>query len=179
MTTAAAPRLPKPPREVPACRDMSGYPPIVRRAIDRVLASMRAAGWDPAVAETHRTDARQAYLHGFGRLYDDGRGIVTYSRTAEDTYHGYWLAVDIFSASRGWDAPREFWRDLGAAYREEGLLWGNDWDNDGIPVEDDKDERFSDRPHGQWPHLRKPSERAKRLRRAGLLSEVWKMAGAA
>lgn len=150
--------------------------PEFRAAVERVLAKMRSAGLAPLVYETTRTDARQLFLYGFGRDYDDGRGIVTRSRTAEDTYHGYGLAVDIVCAKKMWDAPGYFWETLGKFAREEGLLWGDDWDNDGIPVERDSNEHLSDKPHVQYPHLRSPSETAKQLRAAGKLSEVWAMA---
>ena len=43
---------------------------------------MKLRGLDAIVAETLRTDERQEFLYGFGRDYDDGRGIVTHSRAA-------------------------------------------------------------------------------------------------
>lgn len=183
MSAAPAPApipraLPKPPRDVPGNRSMDGLAPAFRRAVERVLAEMRRAGFTPMVVETLRTDARQQFLHGFGRKYDDGRGVVTHSRTAADTYHGYGLAVDIVCERQRWNAPGEFWRALGAAARDEGLLWGNDWDHDGIPVERDPDESFSDRPHIQWPKLRKPSAKAKAYFHAGRVADVWAMCGA-
>ena len=142
--------LPTPPAEVPVSRDRSLLPSVFNAKLDRVLARMEKQGHDPIIFEALRTDERQRFLWGFGRLYDDGRGVVTYSKTAERTWHGYGLAVDIISKRHAWNAPASFWTALGEACRAEGLWWGNDWDRDGVPVERDPDERMSDRPHVQW-----------------------------
>lgn len=170
--------LPAPPREVPVRSSPDDLAPKFRLALDRVLTRMRGEGHDPIVYETFRTDARQEFLYGFGRLYDDGRGVVTHSRTAEDTYHGYGLAADIISKSKHWGAGEGFWESLGRACRAEGLLWGDDWDNDGVRVGPDPDESFSDRPHVQFPKRRSPSPLAKKLRAEGRQAEVWVLAGA-
>lgn len=37
------------------------------------------------------------------------------------------------------------WRDVAPDTR-----WGNDWDQDGIPVDEDPDESFADMPHFEW-----------------------------
>lgn len=151
----------------------------MREKIERVLERMRKRGHKPVIWETHRTSARQEYLWGFGRLYDDGRGVVTYSRNASETWHGFWLAVDIIDAVLQWNATAQFWADLGDAYRAEGMLWGNDWDRDGVPTEKDADESFSDRPHGQWfPMRRKPSANAQLLYATGGYPAVWREVGA-
>lgn len=171
--------LPKPPAEVPVQRSTAGLAPKFRRKVEAICARLVAKGHDPLIAETLRTDARQHYLFGFGRKWDDGRGVVTYSQTARDTWHGYGLAVDIVCRRRLWNATPEFWRDLGEAVNAEGMCWGNDWDGDGVPVERDPDESFSDRPHVQWkPARRKPSDRAAELLRAGGMPAVWSVVGA-
>jgi hypothetical protein len=136
---------------------------------------MQANGHDPVVWETLRTHERQHYLYGFGRDYDDGRGIVTHSRSADETWHGFGLAADVISASKRWDAPDDFWRALERAAEAEGLVCGGDWDGDDLTTE-----RFSDRPHVQWgrPMRRSPSPRAARLFAAGGYPAVWRDVGA-
>lgn len=165
------------PAEVPVVRDVSVLAPRFRSAIDRVLATMRGLGLDPIVTETLRTHERQAFLYGFGRTYDDGRGIVTYSQDADETWHGFGLAVDIISAAKRWHAPPEFWDALGRAAARERLRWGGDWDMDGNP----KNETFRDLPHVQWgsPMRRSPSPRAARLLVTHGVDAVWREVGAA
>ena len=126
-----------------------------------------AADYD-ALYETLRTDPRQQWLFGFGRRYSDGRGIVTNSEDADETWHGFGLAVDIVHARRYWLAPEEFWASLGSAARRHGLVWGGDWPS------------FPDRPHLQWGGRmrRSPSPRAARLRESGGLPAVWAEVGA-
>lgn len=167
------------PKEVPVCREISGLAPKFRDKIERVLERMVNAGHEPFIFETHRTSERQQFLYGFGRAYDDGRGLVTYSHDARDTWHGYWLAVDIICRRKYWNAPDRFWADLGAACAAEGLCWGDDWDGDGIRTGPDNDEDFSDRPHVQWkPMRRKPSLDAQRLFKEGGYRRVWQEVGA-
>lgn len=168
-TTTVHPKLPPPPRAVPVCRDLAVLAPRFRVAVVRMLERMTARGLDPVVSETLRTSERQRFLYGFGRDYDDGRGVVTHSRDADETWHHYGLAVDIISARLAWDAPKSFWDALGAAARAEGLAWGGDWVS------------FRDLPHVQWgsPMRQSPSPRAPRLVAEGGLPAVWREVGAA
>jgi peptidoglycan L-alanyl-D-glutamate endopeptidase CwlK len=172
MTT----RLPLPPAEVSACRDLQVLAPGFRLRLDLVLEDLKRAGHDPLVFETLRTHERQSFIYGFGRAYDDGRGIVTHSADADETWHGFGLAADVISQAKRWDAPDAFWRTLGAACRVRGLTWGGDWNGNGRS----DDERFVDRPHVQFgpPMRRSPSPRAARLLAAGGLRAVWQEVGA-
>jgi len=88
-------KLPLPPAEVPVQSDIALLAPFFREAVKRVVEDMKAWGYTPQVFETMRTADRQAFLHGFGRTYDDGRGVVTYSQSADDTWHGYGPGVAI------------------------------------------------------------------------------------
>lgn len=162
------PHLPPPPKEVPACTDLSVCAPRFAQAVRSAIAEMERAGFDPIVSETLRTDARESYLHGFGRLYDDGRGIVTNADNAHESWHGYGLAADLISRAHQWGAPASFWQALGVAAHDEGLAWGGDWPH------------LVDRPHVQWgdPMRRSPSQQAEDLRRAGGLNAVWAAVGA-
>lgn len=155
------------PREVPATRNLAVLAPKFRSAVERVLGTLRGLGYNPMVFETLRTSDRQRFLHGFGRLYDDGRGVVTHSEDADETWHGYGLAVDIICGDTRWNAPAAFWDALGRACERERLEWGGSW-------------RFVDRPHVQWgaPMRRSPSPRAGRLLALGGPPAVWREVGA-
>lgn len=155
--------LPLPPKEVPLCSDEAGLAPAFRRRLDVVIQEMHNAGYDAVVSETTRTQARQDYLAGFGREYDDGRGVVTHAMDAWTTWHFYGLAADVISRSKGWDAPEAFWGALRTVAHDEGLASGGDWEH-------------PDRPHVQWgyPMRVAPSERAVELYKQGGVQAVWK-----
>jgi hypothetical protein len=173
-------KLPKPPAEVPVRKDVDLLAPKFKTKIQRLLLNLTERGHDPIIAETMRDDERQKFLHGFGRLYDDGRGVVTKASTSATTWHGFGLAVDIVSRKHGWNAPAAFWTALGEECRTLGLCWGNDWDMDGIPVERDPDESFGDRPHVQWAPMRRyPSPAAKQIRDERGLEGLWRYVEAA
>lgn len=116
---------------------MTELAPVFAAKVFTVLHAMQAKGFDPVVCEAFRSDERAAYLAGFGRDYDDGRGIVTNALTAKKTWHRYGLAADIISKAKQWDAPSAFWNTLGACAAAEGLTWGGTWTH-------------PDRPHVQW-----------------------------
>lgn len=162
------PPLPPPPPEIPRITALDALAPRFRAAIEAVLDRLRVSTYDPIVAESIRTHERQAFLYGFGRGYDDGRGVVTNSRDADETWHHFGLAVDVWSRSRLWNAPAEFWAMLGKEAKAQGLAWGGDWS------------RFPDRPHVQWgpPMRRSPSPRAARLLAEGGVEAVWREVGA-
>lgn len=157
-----------PPMEPPVETDLEPLAPLFRAKVEELLARMRAKGHDPIIAESLRSNARQLYLYGFGRLYDDGRGVVTHSRDGDETWHHFGLAVDIISESQEWDAPPRFWSDLGANAVALALSWGGGWTT------------FKDRPHVQWgpPMRQSPSPRAARLFADGGYEAVWREVGA-
>lgn len=161
MTLTA--KLPLPPPDVPAIRTPDVLAPKFQDAIVRVIGAMHAKGCDATIAESLRTNERQAFLYGFGREYDDGRGIVTNAHDGFTSWHFYGLAVDIISSSQQWDAPARFWQMLGAIALHEGLAWGGAWPT------------FPDKPHVQWgpPMRRSPSIRAKELYLNGGVEAVW------
>ena len=169
-------RLPSPPPEVAADADMLKLAPLFAEKVFALLAELRKRGHDPIVREGFRSDERQTYLYGFGRTYDDGRGIVTKAAPAAKSWHRYGVAVDIVSASKGDDAPASFWNALRVAAANLFLTSGDDWDRDGIPVEDDPDEHLADKPHVQWwvPTMRvTPSDRAWQLLQTQGVEAVW------
>lgn len=162
-------RLGLAPAHVRAARvsTLDGLPSGFRRKLDALVAGMREDGHPPIVFETWRTDARQAYLFGYGREWDDGRGVVTNSRTGATTWHGYGLAADLVCADRQHDATPGFWRSMGEHARRVGLEWGGDWAG------------FPDRPHVQWsPMRRSPSTIAQAAHREGRIADIWRLVGA-
>lgn len=160
-------KLPAPPTEVPCDRSLDSLAPKFRARVEDVLHAMKLRGLDAIVAETLRTDERQEFLYGFGRDYDDGRGIVTHSRAAT-SWHRYGLACDIISQSAEWDARPQWWQALGEEARRCGLAWGGDW-------------RMKDLPHVQFgpPMRQSPSPRAAELLAQGGMEAVWREVGAA
>jgi len=85
--------------------------PGFRQAVARVIAAMRAAGFDAVVREGLRSAARAQELAA------KGRGIV-------NSLHKLGLAADIISASKGWNASPEFWQALRSFAEKEKLTSG-------------------------------------------------------
>ena len=130
--------LPKPPEEVPVTSRVTALAPKMQTAVLAIVKEMADAGHGAKVFETLRTAERQKFLHGFGRLYDDGRGTVTKVEDARKGWHYYGLAVDIVQNDKSpWDAPQSFWQTLGKLAEKHGLTWGGRW-------------KFLDLPHSQW-----------------------------
>ncbi len=120
--------------------------------------------------ETVRTNARQQFIYGFGRSYDDGRGIVTGAYDASWSWHGYGMAIDIIHPVKQWKAPDIWWKTLAADYVTVGLRPGRSF-------------KRVDSPHGQWLGTGKticpavPTAQDRADHRAGRISLVWKRYG--
>jgi len=171
-------KLPKPPRDVPVQSTLNGLAPKFRAALlatcDDVL---KATGALPSIFETLRTNARQRHIYGFGRTWDDGRGIVTHSRDADESWHWekFGLAADLIHPTLHWGAPAAWWAALGVAAQANGLTWGGDWDGNAATRE-----TFVDRPHVQFGTLRRsPSPRARRIVDDQGTAALWAEVGAA
>ena len=170
-------RLPDPPPEVPADADTAKLAPRFAEKVLDLIAKMQRCGHDPVVLEAFRSDERQAWLYGFGREYDDGRGNVTGAPTGAKSWHRYGLAVDVVSKSKGDSPPPAFWDALRTIAEELRLTSGDDWDRDGIRVERDADEHRADLPHVQWwtPGMHvTPSDHAWRLLQSQGVEAVWR-----
>lgn len=162
-------KLPPPPQEPPACHSNSGLAPKFADKAQQLEAKMTAKGWHICRRETFRSDERAAWLFGFGRDYDDGRGIVTYAPNALKTWHHYWLGIDYGDLRyEPGNEPPAFWADLEAIGVSLGLRCGADW-------------KMKDRPHVQWGHpmLDTPSVHAAELLESGGVEAVWKEVEAA
>ncbi len=126
------PRFGTLPPEVPASRTSEGCAPGF---VDKVQAMLEdLADGREMPFEWLRTAERQAYLYGFGRDYDDGRGIVTKASTQLLSWHGFGLACDVVEKDNSpWDAPPTFWNRLGEAAERQGLVWGGRWHHADLP----------------------------------------------
>lgn len=130
--------LPLPPAEVAAHYTPAGSAPKFVEAIEEMMAAL-AGGRPEKPLEWLRTEARQTYLYGFGREYDDGRGKVTGAQSALYSHHGFGLGVDVVEKdATPWDAPDDFWRAIAEAAEATGRLKsGYRW-------------KKPDRPHVYW-----------------------------
>lgn len=158
-------RLPPPPPEPPAISDTTGLAPQFRAKLLNVLLAVADKGYRPVLRETLRTTERAAWLYGFGREYDDGRGIVTNAPNALKTWHHYALAADV--GDRRYESGNEpacFWDALRDAAHAEGLTWGGDW-------------QMRDLPHVQWycdgMHV-SPSDHAAAVLASDGVEAVWR-----
>jgi len=151
------------PPEVPVQRSLDVCAPAFAAAVRAMLKTLEGGRAEWAF-ETLRTEPRQAFLHGFGRLYDDGRGKVTNAPTALTSWHGFGLAVDVVEKdATPWDAPVSFWNEIGDAAERGGLTWGGRW----------KRPR-TDLPHVQWGQCpASPTEADRALFRAQGMRAVW------
>lgn len=156
------------PIEVPVIWTLDGLAPKFREWVEALIIDLEAKGFDPMIAESLRTHERQQYLYGFGRAYNDGRGVVTHSQAGHSSWHFYGLAVDVISRSKQWDAPPEFWSALGSSAKTNGLTWGGDW------------QTFADKPHVQFgpPMPSSPSAHTYALYQSQGLEAVWTQIGA-
>ncbi len=151
------------PPEPPRIASLDNCAPLFANAVKDVLLDM---GNQAIVYESTRTEERQKWLYGFGRDYDDGRGIVTNAITAKYGWHFFGLAVDIIHRIHEWNADEHWWDGLEIAYNHHGLTAGRSW-------------RMKDNPHGQWGKCRTtPSDLARELFQKGGNHAVWTAVGA-
>jgi hypothetical protein len=161
-------KLPSPPPEIPSNNDLATLAPLFGEKVWTLLSEMTVAGYDPIVVEAFRSDTRQRFLYGFGREYDDGRGVVTNAMTGAKSWHRYGLAVDVISKAREWDALPSFWTALKDHALELGLMPGAVW-------------QHPDRPHVQWHQSGMPitpTDDDWDLLQAHGMDAVWRLYGA-
>jgi hypothetical protein len=175
-----AKKLPLPTENIKEQTDLALLAPKMRSAVMDLLklradrfADGRADNDQDSlilVAETFRTDRRQKFIYGFGRDYDDGRGIVTKSYDASWSWHGYGLAIDCIHPKLQWDAPLAWWKQLADDYQHVGLYPGLAFKS------------LPDSPHGQWYANGKcplsPTAEDRFAQRAHRIEDVWKRYGA-
>ena len=131
----------------------------MRTPIKNVLKAVIAKGWKAKIHYAHRTIAEQRVIlakgnstipFSFHNAYKDGKAAA--------------LAVDIIDKRKGyaWQIPtsHQYWQDLGAACKAEGLEWGGDWTS------------FKDVAHCQTPNMTVAQARAQS--KPDISEEDWK-----
>jgi len=117
-------------------------------------------GVHPYITETSRSFERSDKLYmqpcdgkdndGDGKI-DEADEKVTNAKGG-DSLHNYDLAIDFTILVNGkmrWVVDKN-WMIVVECFKEEGFLWGADWDNDGkTRAQGDKDEGLVDAPHVQ------------------------------
>lgn len=155
------------PPEPPRITALPPLPDGFERRVRATLDGLAAHGQPSIVREAQRTAERQAWLYGFGRDYDDGRGRVTNAKTPWQTWHVYALACDIVHARLEDNAPSSYWKLLQSIAEASGLQSGMSWPT------------MRDGPHVQFGTLkRSPSPLARALYLQGGLYAVHKAVGA-
>lgn len=159
-------RNPIPP-EPPRITALAPLPDVFEGRVRALLGDMESHRAPSFIREAERTPERQAWLYGFGRDYDDGRGIVTNAKSPLWSWHFYLLAVDIVSSDKEDNAPSSYYRLLRDMCRAHGLGSGMDWPD------------FTDPPHVQMGGMKRgPSDAARWLYATGGRSAVWRAVGA-
>lgn len=117
------------------CRSMEVLHPVFRKQVECMLGRQRKGKWPPLVQETKRSYRLQRNYWEQGRTRPGPR--ITKVRDVSVGFHGYGLAVDVISATKGWKDPKFFYWQ--AQHAEAcGLVAGYFWKS------------FSDPPHVQY-----------------------------
>lgn len=155
------------PPEPPPSRELAPLPDGFEQRLRGMLADMEAHGAHAVVREARRSAERQAWLYGFGRTYDDGRGIVTNVASPLYGWHFFLLAADVVDRELEDKAPPSYWKLQRAMAEANGLESGMSWPH------------FTDPPHVQFAGMKhSPSWRARALYASGGLYAVHKAVGA-
>ena len=150
-----------------ADRDLSKLAPRFREQVLVALAECHSGGIDAIMYEGWRSPELQALYYARGRTIIPPATPVTYARSNLYSWHGYGLAVDCISQSKGWDQPMTWFLAMADIFKRHGCKWGGDW-------------RRADPPHFQYGACKpSPSDRARELYAAGGVEAVWVAVGAA
>jgi peptidoglycan LD-endopeptidase CwlK len=171
--------------------DLDELAPKFHLAVVQAIEACERAGFDAVVHEALRSDELQELYYRRGRPPTrDYPHPVTNARSALYSWHGYGLAVDVISRSRGWFHPLKvvnptpenlaaerhraaeegarWFREVAAIFKAHECDWGGDW------------RPRSDPPHFQWGRLKpSPSDRARKLYADGGMDAVWRAVSAA
>lgn len=111
--------------------------PLFKNLLLKVLADLRAQGWQPKIVYVKRTQAEQAekVKKGYSRTMKSWHvestiGMLPAARGGFEVVHGN--AADIVDSRYGWggEAGRldfAFWKALGTTAKKYGCSWGGDW----------------------------------------------------
>lgn len=140
-------------------RDLTKLAPKFADAVRAAIADCNAAGLDAYVYEARRS-------HELALNYAARRPKVTNAPDETYSWHGYSLAVDVISKSKGWSQPTSWFAAVASHFKAHGCKWGGDW-------------RMKDYPHMQWAACKaSPSDEARRLLATSGVESVWQVVGA-
>jgi len=143
------------------CNDVNLLAPKLREIAVCETRFLQLSSYDVVVYESTRSRELAELYFALG---------VSKAKNELYSWHGYGLAFDVISKSRGWDAwdDPDWFEPVVAAYEGRGLRWGGRW------------EKFVDRPHFQFGEGMRdsPSDHARELFAAGGYEAVWKNVGA-
>jgi peptidoglycan LD-endopeptidase CwlK len=146
--------------------DFAVLAPKFRVAVERAIRAANDKGFDAVVYETYRSQQLQEAYFARGRTLVPPVATVTNARSNLYSWHGYGLAVDVVSKTKGWDVSADWFADVAACFRAEGCRWGGEW-------------KMKDLPHFQWGACKpSPSDMARQLYASGGLQAVWDAVGA-
>jgi peptidoglycan L-alanyl-D-glutamate endopeptidase CwlK len=143
--------------------DLDLLAPKFGAAVTVALKEANKAGFDAVVFEAFRSDVRQRFLYQKGRTIIPPKTPVTNAPTADFSWHGYGLAIDVVHRTKFWepDGGFDWFRNVAKIFKAYNCKWGGDWTS-------------IDPPHFQW-HLCKPSpsDAARQLKRSKGHQAVW------
>lgn len=146
----------------PITRDLDLLAPRFREAVENAIAECNLDGLDAFVYETFRTEDLQLHYFARGRTIVPPLKTVTNAQSNLFSWHGYGLAVDVISRSKGWRAGDGWFHRVADVFRQYGLRWGGEW-------------VMRDLPHFQWGRCKpSPSDRARELFANGGVQAVWR-----
>jgi peptidoglycan L-alanyl-D-glutamate endopeptidase CwlK len=142
-------------------RDLGVLAPRFRDAVQNALAACNARGLDAMVYETYRTQELQAAYYARGRTIIPPIETVTNAPSNLYSWHGFGLAVDVISASKGWSVDGRWFEEAARCFRAHGCRWGGEW-------------KQPDLPHFQWGVCKpSPSDQARVMLARGGVGAVW------
>lgn len=146
--------------------DTSLLAPQFRLAVAKSINDCKLAGLDAKVYETVRSNEVQQAYYALGRSVIPPHYTVTNAADALHSWHIYGLAVDVISASKGWDVTDLWMQMVAAHFKANGLDWGGDW-------------HHPDKPHFQWGGCETtPSDDDRALFQSAGKEAVWASVGA-
>jgi peptidoglycan L-alanyl-D-glutamate endopeptidase CwlK len=143
-------------------RSLDRLAPLFAEAVRAAISDLTAAGSDAYVYEARRSHELAVLYYARGRTIIPPHGKVTNAPDETRSWHGYGLAVDVISRSKGWDQPPSWFAYVAQTFKRHGCKWGGDW-------------KQKDLPHMQWGRCKaSPSDEARRLLAADGPVGVWR-----
>ncbi len=141
--------------------DLGKLAPLFRAAVEDAIQRCHDAGLDAMVYEAYRSLELARLYYARGRTVRPPLTTVTNAPDNTYSWHGYGLAVDVISRSKGWDAGNDWFARVAEIFKACGCRWGGEW-------------KSPDLPHFQWGRCRpSPSDEARRLLATQGAAAVW------